>query len=619
MPTEPNNKQISLEEENQSIRLEFASMLREKYSGNSPKVLIDQWPPPPTLKVFNLAMISQKKLQYGTNDDLVTRLQKGDVSGVLRGRNQVTLEQISQDLLSEGGRKITLIEGAPGAGKSTLAWHICTKWKEGYLFQKFEVVLYIQLRDPAIQSASYLTDLLPGESSTKCEVISAIQYCGGRRVLLVLDGWDEFPYGLKKNTIIKKLIHSPADLKMQYSALIITSRPIATLQLQRYVSTRIGIAGFLPSEIKQYFDKALGNEELVKKLFDHLKKRPVIEASCYLPLNAAIVTHIFLAMDNTLPNTLHRVFTSLVECCIKRHIERQAISGEHIPEILSLDHLPSVIQEHFKNICSIAYQGVMTNQVTFTEENLQSAKLPTELNTLSLMQGVARFTVTSESKLYNFYHLSTQELLAAFHISKMQPKEQVKIFNELFEQPRFSAVFQFYSAFTKLETTGIMDTIFWIVRSKNKTLIMSLFHCLYEAQDVKLCQRVFTQLKELDLTDQLLIPVDCISLGYFIKSVCSNASEEFKLILSNEHLHTDHAIFLGKELSMDSSTDRPITTGTLNLKLILKETHKSLFIRPVCCSTIISKLDLSDDLLGDEEAKTLADALQTNSNLRVLK
>ena len=594
-------------------------MLRVKYSGNSPKVLHDQWPPPPTSKVFNMAMISQKKFQYGTDNDLVRDQQTGNVIGVLRRRTKLSLEQISKDLLSEG-RNIVLIEGAPGAGKSTLAWQICTKWKEGYLFKEFEIILYVQLRDPAIQLAQRLEDLLPAESNTKSEVVSAIQYCDGRNVLLVLDGWDEFPPGLKEHTIISKLIGSPADLKMQCSALIITSRPIATLKLQRHSSTRIGIVGFLPDEIKQYFEEAIGDEQIVRKLFDHLKEQPVIEASCYLPLNAAIVTHLFLAMDHTLPNTVHGVFTSLVKCCIRRHIERETNNGEDIPEISSLDDLPPGIQEHFKNICFVAYQGVMNNKVTFTEKYLESAKLPTKLNTLSLRQGVASFIGTGESKLYNFYHLSTQELLAAFHISKMHPKEQVKIFNELFNQPRFSAVFRFYSAFTKLKTEGIMDTIIRIVTSKNKTLIMSLIHCLYEAQDVELCQCVFTELKELDLTEQLLIPVDCISLGYFVKSVCSNTSEEFKLILSNERLHPDHASFLGK-LSTGCSTDQPKTTGGLNLKLILKENPKSLFMRPVCCSTIISKLDLSDNLLGDDEADTLADALKENpnSNLRVLK
>ena len=98
-----------------------------------PTFLTLQWPPPPTHKVFNLAMISQRVLQYGADEELVRLLQKGDVSSAVSSRNTVTLEQISDNLHSKR-RRIILIEGAPGAGKSTLAWHLCNRWEAGELF-----------------------------------------------------------------------------------------------------------------------------------------------------------------------------------------------------------------------------------------------------------------------------------------------------------------------------------------------------------------------------------------------------------------------------------------------------------------------------------------------------
>ena len=174
----------------------------------------------------------------------------------------------------------------------------------------------------------------------------------------------------------------------------------------------------------------------------------------------------------------------------------------------------------------------MENKATFSEDDLQSFKLPTELSTLSLMQGVASLTAFGESRLYNFLHLSTQELLAAFFISKMDPAEQVKIFNELFQQPRFANVFQFYSAFTKLQTEGIRDTISRIVKSKNNILILSLLHCLYEAQDDTLCEFVGCELqRKVDLSENTLSPVNCLSIGYFLRSVCTTNTGQFKLKL----------------------------------------------------------------------------------------
>ena len=56
---------------------------------------------------------------------------KGEVEGVLAMKkdSEVQLEDIFKSGQSTGAsRKLVLIEGAPGAGKSTLAWFICRKW-----------------------------------------------------------------------------------------------------------------------------------------------------------------------------------------------------------------------------------------------------------------------------------------------------------------------------------------------------------------------------------------------------------------------------------------------------------------------------------------------------------
>ena len=550
------------EETNRKVRCHYANLLRDKYRSGIPSFFSLEWPPAPTRKVFNLAMFTQEQLRYGPNEELVKLLLRGDVSSAMCGKGTVKLEQISASLHPRGrysrGRKIFLIEGAPGAGKSTMAWYMCQMWEEGKLFEEFEIVLFVQLRDPVIQSAQSLEDFFP-DLELKSEVVRAIRYCGGHNVLIVLDGWDEFSPGLDRTSVIKKLICEPSSLNMQFSALIVTSRPIATARLQRYATTRIEIVGFMQSEVEGYFAEAIGDPQIEMKLKDLLKERPVIEACCYLPINAAIIVHIFLASNHTLPTTLHGVFVLLILCCIRRHLTKQAGEGEEIPNISTMNDLPANIEKQLKDICMLAYQGVKENKVTFSTADIKRYDLPTELSTLSLIQGVESFAVLSKSKSYNFLHLSVQELLAAFHISKTSPEEQVKIFNKLFEQPRFSAVFQFYAAFTKLLSEGVRDVVARIVQRKSKILLLSLFQCLYEARDASLCTFVFDQLNgELDLHEVSISPVDCLSLGYFLNSVGLTASSELKVNLTKCRLDGYGISLLGKELSVCSgSSDAP--------------------------------------------------------------
>ena len=532
----------------------------------------------------------------------------------MRRKSSIELKNLFK--LDNRRRKIVLIEGAPGAGKSTLAWHVCQTWESGELFQEFKVVVFVQLRDPAVQSATSLADVLPAKSKNmRTQIVSRLECFNGRDVLFVLDGWDEYGGGLSYHSVFQRLVCNPEEINMRFSSLIITSRPIASGELQRYASSRVEIVGFTSAEVKKYFSESIGDSKMEHKLQDHLRERPVIEASCYLPLNAAIVVHLFLALNHTLPHTLHEVFVSLVLCCIIRHLTRQAEEGKEAPDISSLDDLPPELQEPFNNICAMAYHGVMENKATFSASDLRSFNLPTKLNTLSLIQGVQNFTAFKASISCNFLHLSVQELLGAFHISKLPAAEQIKIFNDLFDQPRLAAVFQFYAAFTKLQTEGIRHIVARIVQKKKKPLLVNLLHGLYEAQDPSLCEFVASHLKgELDVSENTLSPMDCLVVGYFLSCVCLTTNSDFMAKLGNCSLDEYRVSFLVKELSsrslkplltLDMSKDN-LSDGVVHIAEILRHSN--------CFKT----LHISECHLDDQGVKSLASALEMNGSLEEL-
>lgn len=568
-------------------------------------------------------MIKQKNIRYGPVDEELTRLLLlGKVNDALYQKTPVELQNIF--MLDENNRKVILIEGAPGSGKSTLAWHICQKWSSKEMFQEFQIVVFVQLGDPIIQSAVSIKDILPRESDKHVAsfsttkpgkrpeietVVAEFQAVRGSGILWVIDSWDELPLALHTNSVFQQLIESPDVLNLQYSTIVITSRPIASGDLHPLISSRIEILGFTPSEVKKFFIAALDEDaRAVKELQSLLRDRPVIEASCYLPLNAKIVAHVFQALNENLPTTLHGVFTSLVLCHIIRHLKKQ---DNQIPTISSFSTIPSYLQEPFYNICTLAYHGIMKNKVTFSKQDLEQLGLPEELDTLSLLQGVQSFMTFEMPKSYNFFHLSIQELLAAFYISKLPSTEQVKIFRQLFGQPRFAAVFQFYAAFTKLEIEELKQILTDIVKnseeketSESKYLLLYLLRGLYEAQDVSLCQFVASQMNgTLDLKETTLTPVDALSVGYFLSSICHTISGDFKVDLSGCSIDNYRLGFILKELSICKasrcakmvSTETDRIPGYFDINLgwnDIQGNDACAIAELVSHPTIISKLEL---------------------------
>ena len=183
-----------------------------------------------------------------------------------------------------------LIEGAPGSGKSTLALHICQEWAEGKLFQEFDIAILVRLRDPLVRDAKTIADILPCVDRTMAnEQDTVIKSLYGKGVLWVLDGWDEFPSDLLQDSIINKLIRPgmSQDSPLHESTVIVTSRPSSSADLHPLVSSRVEVLGFTPHQLEQYFTQCLnGDSQAVQTLLDRIRENPVVEGSCYLPLNA---------------------------------------------------------------------------------------------------------------------------------------------------------------------------------------------------------------------------------------------------------------------------------------------------------------------------------------------
>ena len=337
--------------------------------------------------------------------------------------------------------------------------------------------------------------------------------------------------------------------------------------------------------------------------------------------------------DHTLPNSNHGIFTSLVQNSLKRYLEDRLGSTTRVGDITSPDSLPSEIRAPFVQLCRLAFYGIENDKVTFSANDLSTP--PEDVCKIGLLQSIPSIISDGRQVYFCFLHLSIHELLASIHISLLPPKQQISIFQKLFKSPRFSAVFQFYAGITKLRTkrpllsrlprflcpvpTSVYDLLREIVTSKDKPLLVSLLHCLYEAEDRDLCVFVADLLDHrLSLTGTTLSPLDCLSVGYFSSAVSVATSGRFTVDLGGCSIGDQGCKFLSRGLSKCYPSESNVTTQ-LDVDLTRNNIHEEgTHYVVLLLDKITGWLDLSDNAIGDSWLKSLCEVLTTNTTLEGL-
>ena len=200
---------------------------------------------------------------------------------------------------------------------------------------------------------------------------------------------------------------------------------------------------------------------------------------------------------------------------------------------------------------------------------------------------------------YNFIHLSIQELLAAYCISKMKESEQVRVFQTLLGEPRFSAVLQFYAGFTKLTNQGVRNIITgtdFTYENSSQLSLLSYMRCFFEAQiiDESFYQQIVPKLGgKIDLSDTTMSPLDCMAFGYFLAFVLRNTSELCVNLWDCGIDDYSLCVLMG-ELSKHAEASRE---GVL---------HR------------VTELNISFNKIGDNGIAYIATALETNTTMRTL-
>ena len=503
----------------------------------------------PTVKFINLACIDRKCVKSREYESVTKAMvMDGNVDAIQETKGPIKFSQIAKGISlpssgseQEDDRRLILVEGAPGVGKSTFAWEFCRKWMNGEIAQQYHLVLLLRLRDDRIRRAQYLEDLFFHPS--KCDVSSAVCYeltnSQTFHALIILEGYDELPDSCRNDpsSVFNRLISGDS---LPLATVLVTSRPWATKDLREKhacdIYQHIEVLGFTKKQIKEYINESIRDREIRLDFNSYLEKHPQINTGMYIPLNSAIVVAVY--KDNiendrqTLPNTITGLYSCCIEILIRRHLKRNTgLQGGNEMNLPAINlRVPSDVHRNFVDMCHLAFSGIV--EATEVKLIFSESELPEHFDNLGFMDSVTDLYVTGETvSSHNFLHLTFQEFFAAVHISTMSKEQQLQYFMEgksdsgskggrLNVVLKFLAGLQKLDCFTKKTASHIVNptsSVSSYLTPSDITVGVDVVNWLFEAQSENAMSLILGERKvEFKASKSHMSPMDYYSLGYCI-------------------------------------------------------------------------------------------------------
>ena len=494
----------------------------------------DKWPPTPSTTYIRLALVKKEKVSRGEADHFTCLTLQGEIDTILKAKQPIMMENVMKD----NDTRLVVVEGAPGIGKSTLAWELCRQWPTLESLKCFSLVVLLRLQEEGVQTATAISDLLYHRNTELCRCVGEeVERREGEGVLLVFDGFDEFPAELRRKSLVAEVI---SGSYLPKATVLVTSRPSATAELlsvcQAHVGKRIEVVGFSGKEIQEYAESIFGcGSELLASFQTYLSVNPVVRGMMYNPLNCGMVVEVYRdssLSDRPIPHTQTQLYTELSLCLLSRHL---SAAGDPLARRLPdrLEDVPhdSDLYQQLVRLGRLAFEGRVREEVIFKE-------LPEGCSALGLLNTCSELYGRRENVTYNFLHLTLQEYLGAFYISQLPASEQRKLFEEHRKLGHLNVVWRFVAGLTRMQAIGWEEFRGRKVEEESGGYVVgvdygyevedgvvrvrpSVVQCLYEAQDAGSCASVFGQSRVEYHGGGCNTPFDAYAVGYCV-SLCRN-------------------------------------------------------------------------------------------------
>ena len=516
---------------------------------------------------IELAVISKKGITRKQADEFTRKSLHGLTEEILREKAPIALDHILKP--REYGRPVrcVLVEGAPGIGKSTLAWEVCHKWKELESVKQYELVVLVRLREKKAQEARCLGDLLPCDATTNMkELLAAIGEGDG--MLIVCDGFDELPREQRQEGSV--YIDLLKGRVLAEATIIVTSRPSVSAKLwslcQHNIDRHLEVIGFTREDIKRFAESVFSGDILAGFL-SYITSNPSIYGMMYIPLNAVFVALIYqdsYDTDTPFPTTMTQLFDALTLGLIRRHlVSTRRVSSEYcMPPSLQrtedISKLPSVVAQQLLQLAKVAYESLCEKRYVFTD-------LSEDFEHLGTMKKTASMNVcTGPGCSYSFLHLTLQEYLTALHIAIVNPSG-FKLVEWLKEG---SVVVRFLAGMYRHHSHPVYQELVQLLASESQKLV----HCAYECPSIMDSVKVDYSKRDTIYVIRPVVGFDWYATGYCI----SHFDEKWGLSF------TDNMGMEGVNLLVKGLRSSPIARGRIRcLSLSLESLLFSQVITPL--------------------------------------
>ena len=588
--------------------LQYTTLLKQLYTSRSPLQPLSDSNPKPLLP-FRLARIEKQTLSSSSDMDRFTRESlRGDMDDVIHKKTAMELSELG--VMGDSSQpQVVLIEGAPGVGKTTFAWHQCRQWAEGRLLQVYSIVLLLPLRDNNIRQISSLPGLFRhSRGQVREEVSRRVAESGGKGCLIWLEAWDELPDHLRSSdSLFTQLVRG---LQLPAATIFITSRPWATRGLLETVGDRMSQHTELLALAKEEVEMvAIRSQTSSDSRFDFLQfveSNPMIRAAMYTPVSAAIVEQVFKSAPHNPPTTVTQLYSAFVLMRLEQHLSEHPKYSDMNIKVRTLADLPERVLEDLQRLCGLAYEGVSQQKIVFSS-------LPEGVSTLGLLQTVPQVYDEGEGRVsYNFLHYTVQEYLAALHLSHLQPHQLISITDTnclrlvktgygtyYYEATQFKTTFQFLAGITKLEPFPVA----YLLEKDAATM----YRWLYESQNQSLLTSVLGSGERL-----LSLSYSATATDYFAAGYClAHSNCTWRIYLSSAD---DVAMeFLSKGCSHqlpETGISSQLVSAYFRLGSITAEVVRHFLTIPNSLLQHIQYLNLSDTNLDRRGCELLAEGVQ---------